>query len=319
MEKALEESNNAMPSREALQNFADIFSAAPERAGKMPVQSKQVWNWFQNRRHAVKKGSKPVVTTSPSPVEAPLSRRAATTSAAAPSGEKEAEPQKMEFEAKSSRDTAWYDVDSFLGHRLLESGEPEARVRFAGFGQEEDEWVNVRTGVRQRSLPCEAAECVAVIPGDLILCFQEGSEQALYYDARVKEVERRRHDIRGCRCRFLVQYDHDGVVEIVPLRKVCRRPETDHRLSKHVECLDDTLVPMTGESTMVQSKDYVQLSKDSMGAEGKHSMLTADSDQQENQPLVTTLWAGGSKGEVAQGISHGLPSSIVGSTIAASS
>jgi hypothetical protein len=40
---------------------------------------------------------------------------------------------------------------------------------------------------------------------------QEGSEQALYYDARIKEVERRRHDARGCRCRFLVQYDHDGV------------------------------------------------------------------------------------------------------------
>lgn len=28
--------------------------------------------------------------------------------------------------------------------------------------------------VRQRSLPCEASECVAVLPGDLILCFQVG-------------------------------------------------------------------------------------------------------------------------------------------------
>lgn len=45
-------------------------------------------------------------------------------------------------------------------------------MRFAGFGSEEDEWVNVRTAVRQRSLPCEASECVAVLPGDLILCFQ---------------------------------------------------------------------------------------------------------------------------------------------------
>ncbi|MCO5582796.1 hypothetical protein L7F22_036695 [Adiantum nelumboides] len=123
-----------------------------------------------------------------------------------------------------------YDVESFSGHRLVESADPEVRVRFAGFGPEEDEWVNVRTGVRQRSLPCEAAECVAVLPGDLILCFQEGSEQALYFDARIKEVERRRHDVRGCRCRFLVEYDHDNVVEIVPLRKVCRRPETEYRL-----------------------------------------------------------------------------------------
>jgi hypothetical protein len=48
----------------------------------------------------------------------------------------------------------------------------EVRVRFSGFGAEEDEWINVRKCVRQRSLPCEATECVAVLPGDLILCFQ---------------------------------------------------------------------------------------------------------------------------------------------------
>lgn len=104
-------------------------------------------------------------------------------------------------------------------------------VRFAGFGAEEDEWVNVRKNVRQRSLPCEASECVAVLPADLILCFQviiflylkkkencflklfenlqEGKEQALYFDAHVLDAQRRRHDVRGCRCRFLVRYDHD--------------------------------------------------------------------------------------------------------------
>ena len=48
----------------------------------------------------------------------------------------------------------------------------EVQVRFAGFGPEEDEWINIRKHVRQRSLPCEASECVAVLPGDLILCFQ---------------------------------------------------------------------------------------------------------------------------------------------------
>lgn len=50
----------------------------------------------------------------------------------------------------------------------------EVQVRFAGFGPEEDEWVNIKKHVRQRSLPCEASECVAVLPGDLILCFQVG-------------------------------------------------------------------------------------------------------------------------------------------------
>ncbi|KAE9458084.1 hypothetical protein C3L33_10017, partial [Rhododendron williamsianum] len=108
----------------------------------------------------------------------------------------------------------------------------DVKVRFAGFGPEEDEWVNVRKHVRQRSLPCESSECVAVLPGDLILCFQEGKEQALYFDAHVLDAQRRRHDVRGCRCRFLVRYDHDQSEEIVPLRKVCRRPETDYRLQQ---------------------------------------------------------------------------------------
>jgi hypothetical protein len=48
----------------------------------------------------------------------------------------------------------------------------EVRVRFSGFGPQEDEWINVQKCVRQRSVPCEATECVAVLPGDLILCFQ---------------------------------------------------------------------------------------------------------------------------------------------------
>ena len=51
----------------------------------------------------------------------------------------------------------------------------EVLVRFAGFGPDEDEWLNVCKHVRQRSLPCEASECVAVLPGDLILCFQVGA------------------------------------------------------------------------------------------------------------------------------------------------
>ncbi|GFP78635.1 protein sawadee homeodomain homolog 2 [Phtheirospermum japonicum] len=147
-------------------------------------------------------------------------------------GRNASENLQMEFEAKSARDGAWYDVSSFLSYRSLETGEPDALVRFAGFGPEEDEWVNIRRHVRQRSLPCESSECVIVLPGDLILCFQEGKEQALYFDAHVLDSQRRRHDVRGCRCRFLVRYDHDESEEIVPLRKICRRPETDFRLQQ---------------------------------------------------------------------------------------
>ncbi|GLJ12795.1 hypothetical protein SUGI_0197960 [Cryptomeria japonica] len=233
MEKILEDVKGGIPSRDSISALSEKFSESPERAGKILVQSKQVWNWFQNRRYAQKaKGNKVPgkLNVSHSPRDDSVTKRTVTNSVAVPSGRNVPDVSQMEFEAKSARDGAWYDVSSFVTHRMFDSGDPEVRVRFAGFGAEEDEWVNVRKCVRQRSLPCEASECIAVLPGDLILCFQEGKDQALYFDAHVLDAQRRRHDVRGCRCRFLVRYDHDQSEEIVPLRKVCRRPETDYRL-----------------------------------------------------------------------------------------
>eukprot|EP00250_Pteridium_aquilinum_P003312 c13634_g1_i3 orf=630-1355(-) len=219
MEKLWEDSKG-LPLREDVKGLVQKFSNAPEREGKA-LHDKQVQNWFWNKRCMLKKQA------GKSAMDGSLLKRAEELAIAATPDEKD--PNKMEFEAKSSRDSAWYDVRLFLAHRMLDSGDPEVRVRFVGFGADDDEWVNVRSCVRLRSLPCEASECVSVLPGDLILCFKEGNKQALYYDAYVIEVERRRHDIRGCRCRFLVQYEHDGSTDIVPLRKVCRRPETDYR------------------------------------------------------------------------------------------
>ncbi|PSS05841.1 Protein SAWADEE HOMEODOMAIN like [Actinidia chinensis var. chinensis] len=168
----------------------------------------------------------------PRGVVEPTNRRTKGASTVQSVGRTVSDNSQMEFEAKSARDGAWYDVALFLSHRSLDTGDPEALVRFTGFGSEEDEWVNIRKHVRQRSLPCESSECVAVLPRDLVLCFQEVKEQALYFDAHVLDAQRRRHDVRGCRCRFLVRYDHDQSEEIVPLRKVCRRPETDYRLQQ---------------------------------------------------------------------------------------
>ncbi|CAN0891323.1 Protein SAWADEE HOMEODOMAIN HOMOLOG 2 [Linum grandiflorum] len=253
MEAILQQHKQAMPDREVLVAIADKFSESPGRKGKISVQMKQVWNWFQNRRYAIRaKSSKAPaklnitqvprddtnpVKNAPHPLGPPAFVHAPT-NIAAPSvpvpvpGRMPSENSSMEFEAKSGRDGAWYDVGKFLSHRYLDKGEPEVLVRFSGFGSDEDEWINVRKNVRQRSFPCEASECVAVLAGDLILCFQEGKDQALYFDAHVLDAQRRRHDVRGCRCRFLVRYDHDQSEEIVPLRKVCRRPETDYRLQQ---------------------------------------------------------------------------------------
>ncbi|XP_039128615.1 protein SAWADEE HOMEODOMAIN HOMOLOG 2-like isoform X3 [Dioscorea cayenensis subsp. rotundata] len=233
MEKCLQEANNLLPPREIICALAEKFSSSADRAGKIVVQPKQVWNWFQNRRYARRARSskgpeKLIVSTMPR--DDSLTFKNAAPSLSAPSVKNSSDSFQVEFEAKSARDGAWYDVSAFISHRTIEAGDPEVRVRFAGFGAEEDEWVDVVKCVRLRSLPCEASECAVVIPGDLILCFQEGKEQALYFDAHVLDAQRRRHDSRGCRCRFLVRYDHDQSEEIVPLRKVCRRPETDYRL-----------------------------------------------------------------------------------------
>lgn len=260
METILQEHNNAMPAREVLVALAEKFSDTPDRQGKIVVQMKQVWNWFQNKRYAIRAKSakapaKLSVSTlppapslppmQPMPHMPPVPRDDATPVPNAPqaipaaSGKLSSDNAGMEFEAKSARDGAWYDVANFLGIRDKNAADPDVLVRFSGFGPEEDEWLNVKKHVRQRSLPCESSECVAVLPGDLILCFQEGKEQALYFDAHVLDAQRRRHDVRGCRCRFLVRYDHDLSEEIVPLRKICRRPETDYRLQQ-LHAVNDT-------------------------------------------------------------------------------
>ncbi|KAK7244223.1 hypothetical protein RIF29_39042 [Crotalaria pallida] len=237
MEAILHAHSNALPANDVLTALAEKFSESADRKGKIAVQMKQVWNWFQNKRYAIRaKTSKTLgkldITPMPRDASVPVKNMAQPAGAlvSTASGKATSENSSMEFEAKSLRDGAWYDVTTFLSHRYLETRDPEVLVRFAGFGPAEDEWINVRKNVRPRSLPCESSECVIVLPGDLILCFQEGKEQALYFDAHVLDAQRRRHDVRGCRCRFLVRYDHDQSEEIVPLRKICRRPETDYRL-----------------------------------------------------------------------------------------
>ncbi|XP_010487758.1 PREDICTED: protein SAWADEE HOMEODOMAIN HOMOLOG 2-like isoform X1 [Camelina sativa] len=267
MEAILLQHNTAMPGRHILEALADKFSESPERKGKIVVQFKQIWNWFQNRRYALRaRGNKAPgklnVSSMPrmdlpnqmrnvmQPLAAPKTTHMTANQPGmtpAPSGilvpgvmRSGSDNSYLEFEAKSARDGAWYDVQAFLAHRNLEIGDPEVQVRFAGFEVEEDEWINVKKHVRQRSLPCEASECVAVLAGDLVLCFQEGKDQALYFDATVLDAQRRRHDVRGCRCRFLVRYSHDlSEQEIVPLRKICRRPETDYRLQQLHNVVND--------------------------------------------------------------------------------
>ncbi|MCH81207.1 sequence-specific DNA binding transcription factor [Trifolium medium] len=54
MEAILSDHNNAMPAKDVLDALADKFSESPNRKGKITVQMKQVWNWFQNKRYAIR-------------------------------------------------------------------------------------------------------------------------------------------------------------------------------------------------------------------------------------------------------------------------
>ncbi|OMO94134.1 hypothetical protein CCACVL1_06144 [Corchorus capsularis] len=219
MEKlVMEESGEVLRSKEFCQKIARSFSSSAARAGKPIVKWTEVQSWFLARQQDSTSKVASTTDTSKSEAGMPASRplnnghlcSQILKEVVSEVGDKVPDLSELKFEAKSSKDGAWYDVDAFLNHRILSSGEAEVLVRFAGFGAEEDEWVSVKDAVRERSIPFEHTECHKVKVGDLLLCLQERRDQEIYYDAHVMEIERKMHDIRGCRCIFLIRYDHDS-------------------------------------------------------------------------------------------------------------
>ncbi|KAL2340095.1 hypothetical protein Fmac_008035 [Flemingia macrophylla] len=210
MEKLLREPKGGSFGREFYQKLAGSFNRSSGRAGKPLIKWTEIESWFQTRLQDL-----PQVPNSELMVPKCLECK---------EGKIMPDPSELEFEARSSKDGAWYDVEAFLAHRFLSTGEAEVHVRFVGFGAEEDEWINIKTSVRQRSIPFEHTECSNLKVGDPVLCFQERRDQAIYYDAHIVEIQRRMHDIRGCRCLILIRYDHDNCEERVRLRRLCRRP-----------------------------------------------------------------------------------------------
>ncbi|KAL0921028.1 hypothetical protein M5K25_008056 [Dendrobium thyrsiflorum] len=228
MEMLLQQGNDELSDPNFHQKLADEFNAQV-RTEKKAIQMQQIQRWFLSRLEIEKIVD--ISSSNSSSKEMDLAEDESLPNNALQCFDLRedncddiSEGFEMEFEAKSYRDQAWYDVSTFLAHRVLSSGEIEVRVRFAGFGPEEDEWVNVATAVRDRSIPMEASECWRVNEGDILLCFREKDETAYHFDAHVVSIERTSHDISGCSCTFLVQYDHDQVEETVHLSQLCRRP-----------------------------------------------------------------------------------------------
>ncbi|XP_071709201.1 protein SAWADEE HOMEODOMAIN HOMOLOG 1-like [Rutidosis leptorrhynchoides] len=213
MERVLKESRVDL-SEEIFKNLARGFNRSAGRAGKPAVKWTEVQSWLLYRQQShVSKDDQEICAVKNLNESSDTSK-----------GEKAIDLSKLEFEAKSSNDDAWYDVETFLTHRYHSSGAPEVLVRFIGFGTEEDEWVHVKN-VRERSIPLENSECNKVMAGDTLLCFQEKTDHARYYDVQVIDIQRKLHDIRGCRCIFLIRYEHNNAEESVRLNRLCRRPE----------------------------------------------------------------------------------------------
>lgn len=228
MENLLKEHSDKLLDQNFLQKLTDDFNHVSNRSGTRGIQIEQVERWFDKHRIPASEATISLCSAEElvTAADGSLSNNAPEDSSDMPkdTGDKVPELDELQFEAQSNRDEAWYDVATFLAHRVLSSGEPEVRVRYQGFGPEEDEWVNVKKAVRERSIPLESSECRKVEIGDLVLCYRERSDHAMYFDAHVLDIERKLHDIRGCRCLFLVKYDHDQLEEKVHLRRLCRRP-----------------------------------------------------------------------------------------------
>ncbi|KAI3792010.1 hypothetical protein L2E82_05879 [Cichorium intybus] len=220
MEKVLKESGKNPLNPDVFKILARGFNRSAGRAGQPILKWTDVQSWFiERQQNFTSKNTDP--NKLPAVQEASTLKNNNETSDTS-KGEKVVDLSKLEFEAKSS-DNAWYDVEVFITHRFTSCG-PEVLVRYVGFGTEEDEWVHVKN-VRERSVHFEHSECHKVMIGDTVLCFQEKKDQARYYDAQVIDVQRKLHDIRGCRCIFLIRYEHDGSEESVRLKRLCCRPE----------------------------------------------------------------------------------------------
>nr|XP_017227563.1 PREDICTED: protein SAWADEE HOMEODOMAIN HOMOLOG 1-like isoform X2 [Daucus carota subsp. sativus] len=233
MEKLLKESGEEAADIAFCKKLTRSFNSSTGRAGKPALKWTEVQSWFQNPQVSLTSKEDSVDgsdKSNPDPVPSDKPDGSTPTS----EGEKDPNSSKLEFEAKSSKDGAWYDVDEFKNCRNNNSGEMEALVRFIGFGSDEDEWVNVKESVRERSLGLEHSECHTLKVGDLVLCFQERKDLAKYYDAHIIDIKRKLHDIRGCRCNFFVRYNHNNVEEKVDLVRLCRILKPQANLAEEV-------------------------------------------------------------------------------------
>lgn len=242
MERLYKKHGEDSQQQEICEELATKFNRSAIRDGKCIITADQVHTWFVDRHaySAIKSkrslavavsdaARKPLQTINPSPNA--LTNLVALSKAWAdakiptkPKAQRVAELPDLMFEALSSKDCAWYDVAVFLNFRVMYTGELAIRVRFSGFSHDEDEWVNARNGIRERSIPLVASECHKVKVGDLCLCYRANEDHALYSDAHVVRIERQSHDNDNCTCTFVVRFEYDNAEGELQCSEICIRP-----------------------------------------------------------------------------------------------
>lgn len=240
MENLYRKQGKESKQQEFCEELATKFSSSANRDEKSIITWDQVQTWFLDRQlfSAVKsKTSVPdsdavkkqpaIINSSPNALKNLVALSKAWADAEKPTkpkAQRVAELSDLIFEALSSKDFAWYDVAAFTNFRVLYHGELEVRVRFSGFSHDQDEWVNVRKGLRERSIPLVPSECHKVKVGDLLLCFRANEDHALYSDAHLIRVERQLHDQDSCTCAFVVRFEYDDAEVEVKCSEMCTRP-----------------------------------------------------------------------------------------------
>ncbi|KAK3129154.1 hypothetical protein QOZ80_6BG0472520 [Eleusine coracana subsp. coracana] len=136
MKRNMEQNGGAIPARSVSYALAESFTSSRERAGKIGVLPKQVKTWFHNRHYY---RQQPRIITRKSqangkvmPLFGDQKHAAGSSLIAQPSaalhtgsapGTNPTKDTKSSYEAKSAKDGAWYDVDTILSQRTLESGD----------------------------------------------------------------------------------------------------------------------------------------------------------------------------------------------------
>ncbi|ESW09236.1 hypothetical protein PHAVU_009G111400 [Phaseolus vulgaris] len=105
MENFLKEPKGVSLGREFYQKLAGSFNRSTGRAGKPVIKWTEIEGWFQARLQDL-----PQVPNSELMIPRCME-------------EVMQDPSELEFEARSSKDGAWYDVEAFLAHRFLSTGE----------------------------------------------------------------------------------------------------------------------------------------------------------------------------------------------------